>query len=167
MRPISLSDNILSICRGVDEKRQDCHITTVKDLSFIAPKLAILLYILYEANVMFFHCSSFWSNELKHYDVQHQNHFVFCMLRQQKNTIILASRVAEWGAHLCTEEEITPSNTCILPLLSMQEMCHTGYQEIGRCSTRGESEEWHEGKKECKQEIQPSFETQGRCHQNS
>ena len=33
---------------------------------------------------------------------------------------------------------------------------------VSRCSTRGESEEKCSGKKRCKQEIHPGFETQGR-----
>ena len=44
--------------------------------------------------------------------------------------------------------------------------CHAGRQEVGRCRTRGESEEWRTGKKACKRDH-PGFETQGRRHQKS
>ena len=38
---------------------------------------------------------------------------------------------------------------------------------VSRCWTSVESEEKCAGKKVCKWEIHPGFETQGRCHQNS
>ena len=44
--------------------------------------------------------------------------------------------------------------------------CHAGRQEVGRCRTRGESEEKCAGKKACKR-VHPGFETQGRRHQKS
>ena len=40
--------------------------------------------------------------------------------------------------------------------------CHAGHQGVSRFCTRGESEEWHVGKKACKQGIHPSFKIQGR-----
>ena len=45
--------------------------------------------------------------------------------------------------------------------------CHAGHQGVSRFCTRGESEEWHVGKKACKQGIHPSFKIQGRHHQRS
>ena len=43
---------------------------------------------------------------------------------------------------------------------------HTSHQEVSRCHTRGESQEWHAGKKAYKQ-VHPGFETQGTHHQKS